>query len=290
MDGIKFDPNQLQRVQAAYDLMAEEYDILDHRINPFYVNDYKALDYFVEKLTPHWRGRTVLDVGCGSGMQTVQFAPRAKHVVAIDISGALMRKVQDKLKTQGLTNVTLLQGNATQIPLQDCSVDFVSAYGDVIGHIPEYGQAIAEMARVCRPGGWLTLEYDNKWHLGLVFHLRELWNALRTRGRGDLRHWTYEYLNHDSKVELTYKTFTFPEMQSLLKRNGLTVTQRAGMHILSSLIPEHIQDPPKEKLPLKAHQAWLLRRMGQCDFRLKQLFPFYTFGYSAIVVARKHAR
>lgn len=287
MGGIEFDPNQLQQVQTAYDLMAEEYDILDHRINPFYVNGYKALDYFVEKLMLQWRGRIVLDVGCGSGLQTVQFAGRAKHVLAIDISGALMRKVQEKLKMRGLTNVTLLQGNATQIPLQDSSVDFVSAYGDVIGHIPEFHQAIAEMARVCRPGGTVTLEYDNKWHLGLFFNARELWNAIATRRRGDLRRWTYEYLTQDSKVDLTYKTFTFSEMQSLLNRHGLTVTQRAGMHILSSLIPDHIQAPPKEKLPLKRYQAWLLRTMGQFDFHLKQLFPFYTFGYSAIVVTRK---
>ena len=287
MEGIEFDPDQLKRVQTAYDLMAEEYDILDHRINPFYVNGYVVLNYFVQKLTPYWRGRTVLDVGCGSGFQTVQFAPRAKHVVAIDISGALMRKVQEKLKTQGLTNVTLLQGNATRMPLQDGSVDFVSAYGDVIGHIPEYEQAIAEMARVCRRGGTVTLEYDNKWHLGLPFNLRELWRAITTRRRGDLRHWTYEYLTRDSKVDLTYKTFTFSEMQSLLNQHGLTVTERAGIHILSSLIPDHIQDPPKEKRPLKSHQAWLLQTMGQCDFRLKQLFPFYTFAYSAIVVARK---
>ncbi len=287
MEGIEFDPDQLKRVQTAYDLMAEEYDILDHRINPFYVNGYKVLDHFVQKLTPHWRGRIVLDVGCGSGLQTVQFAPRAKHVVALDISEALMRKVQEKLKIHGLTNVTLLQGNATRIPLQDCSVDFVSAYGDVIGHIPDYEQAIAEMARVCRRGGTVTLEYDNKWHFGLLFQLRELWNALRTRRRGDLRHWTYEYLTHDSKVDLTYKTFTFSEMQSLLKRYGLIVTQRAGIHIFSSLIPDHIQDPPKDRLPLKARHAWWLQTMGQCDFYLKQLFPFYTFGYSAIVVTHK---
>lgn len=287
MRAYEFDPNQVRLVQKAYDLMAEEYDILDDRINPFYVNDFRFLDYFVQKLAPDWRGRTVLDVGCGSGLQTVQFAPRAKHVLAIDIAGGLMRKVQEKLTLQGLTNVTLIQGDATQIPLQDASVDFVSAYGDVIGHIPEYARAIAEMARVCRPGGTVTIEYDNKWHFGLLYHLDELWNALRTRGKGDLRRWTYEYLNHDSKVDLTYKTFTYPELESLLGRHRLVVTERAGMHILSSLIPEHITDPPKEKLPLKPHHARLLQLIAQCDFRLAQRFPFQKLAYSAIVVARK---
>ncbi|MFQ5847995.1 MAG: class I SAM-dependent methyltransferase [Candidatus Methylomirabilales bacterium] len=287
MSETAFDADQLKLVQKAYDLMAEEYDILDDRINPFYVNGYKVLDYFVQRLIPRWHGQIVLDVGCGSGLQTVQFAPRAKHVVAIDISGALMRKVQEKLRPRGLTNVTLLQGNATQIPLQNCSVDFVSAYGDVIGHIPDYERAIAEMARVCRRGGTVTIEYDNKWHLGLLYHPGDLWHACTTRRRGNLRQWTYEYLTHDSTVNLTYKTFTFPEMHSLLHRYGLDVTERAGMHILSSLIPEHLQDPPKERLPLKAHYARILQAIGQCDFRLKQLFPLYTLGYSTIVVARK---
>ena len=285
MGGIEF--NELKLVQKAYDMMAEEYDILDDRINPFYVNGYKVLDFFVQKLSPWWHGRVVLDVGCGSGLQTVQYAPRAKHVVAIDISGGLMRKVREKLKTHGQTNVTLVQGNATNIPLRDCSVDFVSAYGDVIGHIPDYERAIVEMARVCRPGGTVTLEYDNKWHFGLLFNLRELWNALTSRRRGDLRRWTYEYLSHDSKVNLTYKTFTFSEMQSLLHRCGLVVTECAGIHILSSLIPDHIQDPPKERLPLKAHHAHLVQTIAQWDFRLKEIFPFYKVGYSAIVVARK---
>ncbi|MFQ5881254.1 MAG: class I SAM-dependent methyltransferase [Candidatus Methylomirabilales bacterium] len=287
MGGVEFDEHQLTLVQKAYDMMAEEYDILDDRINPFYVNGYKVLDYFIQKLTPRWRGQVVLDVGCGSGLQTVQFAPRAKHVVAIDISGALMRKVKEKLKARGLTNVTLLQANATHIPLKDSSVDFVSAYGDVIGHIPDYERAIAEMVRVCRLGGTVTLEYDNKWHLGLLFHPGELWNALTTRRRGDLRRWTYEYLTLDSRVNLTYKTFTFPEMHSLLNRYGLVVTECAGIHILSSLAPDQIQDPPKEKLPLKSHHARFLQAIGRCDFRLKHLSPFYKLGYSAIVVARK---
>lgn len=287
MGELEFDPDQLRVVQKAYDLMAEEYDILDDRINPFYVNGYKVLNFFVQKLIPHWAGRVVLDVGCGSGLQTVQFAPRAKHVVAIDISGSLVRKAQEKLRLRGLSNVTLIQADATGLPLQDCSVDFVSAYGDVIGHIREYERAIAEMARVCRPGGTVTIEYDNKWHLGLLFHPRELWNALTTGRQGDLRRWTYEYLTHDSKVDLTYKTFTFPEMQSLLNRHGLVVTERAGAHIFSSLIPDHVQDPPKERLPLNVALAWTLQAIGQCDFRMKQLFPFYTLGFSAIVVTRK---
>jgi ubiquinone/menaquinone biosynthesis C-methylase UbiE len=284
---IEFDADQLRQVQEAYDLMAEEYDILDDRINPFYVNGYRVLDYFVQKLTPEWRGRIVLDAGCGSGLQTVQFAPRAKHVVAIDISEALIRKVREKLKLRGLTNVTLLQADATRIPLRDAAVDFVSAYGDVIGHIPAYEQAIAEMARVCRPGGTVTIEYDNKWHLGLLFHPRELWNALTTRGKGDLRRWTYEYLTCNAKVDLTYKTFTFSEMRSLLRRHGLVVTEQAGTHILSSLIPDRILDPPRDRLPLKAPYARLLQALGQGDFHLKDRSPFYRLGYSAIVVATK---
>jgi hypothetical protein len=65
------------------------------------------------------------------------------------------------------------------------------------------------------------------------------------------------------------------------------VIERAGAHILSSLIPDRIQNPPKERLPLNASIARTLQAIGRCDFRLKQLFPFYRLGFSAIVVARK---
>src|SRR3972149_4642084 len=146
MGAIEFDADQVRQVQEAYDRMAEEYDILDDRINPFYVNGYRVLDYFVQMLTPRWRGRVVLDVGCGSGFQTVQFAPRAKHVFAIDIAGGVIQKVRRKLKTRGVTNVPLIQSGATGIPLRENAVGFVSAYGDGLGHIPEYEQAISAMA------------------------------------------------------------------------------------------------------------------------------------------------
>lgn len=286
-DTLHFNDGYLKRVQRAYDLMAEEYDIIDSNVSPFYVNDYQILNYHVEKLLPLWKDKVVLDVGCGTGIQTVQYARGAKRVFAIDLSENLIRKLQKKTESCGFSNVTIIQSDATRIPLENDSVDFVSAYGDVIGHIPSFRQAVGEMARVCRSGGIMTIQYDNKWHLGLLSNISEMVAAIRTRGAGDVRRWEHNYLDCDQKIRLLYKTFTTPEIETLFGENCLKITNRGGIHILSSLIPEIYQEPNGKRVPFRKFFTKLILTLGKLDFLIGEMHPFHKLGYSAIVVARK---
>ena len=80
-----------ERVASAYDRMAEEYDFFD-AATPFFVNDYRVTRAALEALRPRWEGRVVLDVGAGTGLQTAQFAPRARRVFALDLAGDLLRR------------------------------------------------------------------------------------------------------------------------------------------------------------------------------------------------------
>lgn len=287
-DTLTFNDGYFKRVQRAYDLMAEEYDIIDGNVSPFYVNDYRILHYYVEWLFPLWKDKVVLDVGCGTGIQTVHYAQGAKLVFAIDISEHLIRKLQKKVESGGLRNVMIMQSDATRIPLESDSVDFVSAYGDVIGHIPNFRQAIAEMARVCKRGGIVTIEYDNKWHLGLLSNIPEMIAALRTRGVGNVRKWTHNYLYSNQKIDLLYKTFTTPELEALFGENGLHITKRNGIHIFSSLIPDIYQEPNGRRVPFRRFFTRLILALGKLDFLIGRMRPFCGLGYSAIVVAQKH--
>lgn len=286
-DTLNFNDGYPKLVQYAYDLMAEEYDIIDSNVSPFYVNDYQILNYYVQKLLPFWKDKVILDVGCGSGIQTIQYARGAKHVFAIDLSENLIRKLQKKVKSCDLCNVTIIQSDATRIPLESDSVDFVSAYGDVIGHIPNFHEAIAEMARVCKNGGIVTIEYDNKWHLGLLSNFSELIAAVRTRGVGDVRRWTHHYLYCDQKIDLLYKTFTTPEIETLFGEHGLKIIKRNGIHILSSLIPDIYQEPNGRRLPLSKFFTRLILALGKLDFLIGRMRPFYKLSYSTLIVAKK---
>lgn len=277
-----------EAVASAYDRMAEEYDVFDAD-TPFFINDYQVTRATLEALRPRWERKVVLDVGAGTGLQTAQFAPRARCVLALDLAADLLRKALEKVTALGCRNVTFLRGDATSLPLADGSVDFVCCYGDVIGLIPDYATAIAEFARVCRPGGTVTIQYDNKWHVGLLWRPDELARALRTRGMGDKRIWTYTYLTRAERVDFVYKTYTGREMTRLLTGAGLRVIRRLGLHMVSSIVPEPYQTVYKDGQPLYDTFKRIILTLGRLDAPLRAFPGMSRVGYAAILVAEKPA-
>jgi ubiquinone/menaquinone biosynthesis C-methylase UbiE len=57
-----------------------------------------------------------------------------------------------------------VQGSLTDVPLPSASVDLVYSM-KVLAHVPPIAQALAELSRLCRPGGHLLLEFYNPWSL-----------------------------------------------------------------------------------------------------------------------------
>lgn len=94
----------------------------------------------------------VLDVACGAAHVTEQAAPSVRQVVGIDLTPALLRLAADRLRAAGITNVLLQEGNASRLPFLDASFDLVLCRAS-LHHFPDPRQPVAEMARVCRPGG-----------------------------------------------------------------------------------------------------------------------------------------
>lgn len=279
--------DHFRSIQNFYDLMADEYDTLDESINPFDVNGFRTLDQILELLRTLWKGCRVLDLGCGTGIQTLQYSQGAKEVIACDISSNGLQKVKRKAQEIGVRNIDIILADACNLPLNDGSVDYVSAYGDVIGHIDDYEGALAEMSRVCRTGGFMTIEYENKWHLGVALSPKTLIKALRSRGRGDERIWTYEYLNHDLVTSIRYKTFTFPEMLILMTKYRLKILQRFGVHVFSSIVPEKYHAYSRSDGLLFPIFAKLSIFLGHVDRGIKSVPPFYRLGFTNVIVAQK---
>lgn len=97
-----------------------------------------------------WSGRTVLDVGCGTGFHLPRFAGRAARVTGVEPHpdlAALARR-----RTRRLANVTVSQGTAQALPVPDASVDVVHArWAYFFG--PGCEPGLAELGRVVRRGG-----------------------------------------------------------------------------------------------------------------------------------------
>ncbi|HZP31629.1 MAG TPA: methyltransferase domain-containing protein [Acidimicrobiia bacterium] len=107
-----------------------------------------AVDW-VEPLQPDW---IVLDVACGAGHVAQELAPRVRQVVGVDLTPALLRLGAERLAAAGVANVLLQEGDAAALPFVDASFDLVVCRS-ALHHFAEPARQVAEMGRVCRPGG-----------------------------------------------------------------------------------------------------------------------------------------
>jgi SAM-dependent methyltransferase len=113
-------------------------------------------------------GETVLDIGCGGGIDTVLAARRVGpggRVVALDFLPEMLSRTAAVVREAGLDNVQPLDGEMEAIPLPDASVDLVISNG-VVNLSARKARVIAECVRVLRPGGRLciadlTVEQDD---------------------------------------------------------------------------------------------------------------------------------
>ena len=99
-----------------------------------------------------FHGKTVLDVGAGSGRLTFAAAQKAAWVYASEPVGTLREFMRSTIKKEGITNVRVLDGLVTELPFPDNTFDIVMS-GHVVGD--DWENEIVELERVCKPGGWL---------------------------------------------------------------------------------------------------------------------------------------
>lgn len=99
------------------------------------------------------KGKSALDVCCGTADWTIALANAVGQdgkVVGLDFSKNMLKIGQDKVKD--FKNITLIHGNAMELPFDDNSFDYVTI-GFGLRNVPDYLQVLKEMKRVLKPGG-----------------------------------------------------------------------------------------------------------------------------------------
>jgi ubiquinone/menaquinone biosynthesis C-methylase UbiE len=107
-------------------------------------------------LEPLDANMVVLDVACGAAHASEVVAPHVRQVVGVDLTPALLAIGADRLRNAAINNVLLQEGHAAALPFVDASFDLVFCR-TALHHFPDPETCIAEMARVCRPGGRVVL-------------------------------------------------------------------------------------------------------------------------------------
>ena len=98
----------------------------------------------------------VLDVACGAGHVAEQIAPHVRQVIGIDLTRTLLNAGSARMRDAGVGNVLLQDGEVTRLPFVDESFDLVCCR-TALHHFTDPAAAVAEMRRVCRPGGRVAL-------------------------------------------------------------------------------------------------------------------------------------
>lgn len=96
-------------------------------------------------------GTALLDVACGTGNAAVPAAERGAAVTGLDITPKLLEVARERARAAGV-DVELVEGDAENLPFDDDSFDRVtSVFGTMFA--PDHRRAMAELVRVCKPGG-----------------------------------------------------------------------------------------------------------------------------------------
>ncbi len=147
-----------------------------------------ALAAFVE---PAW---VVGDLGCGTGAVAAALAPFVARVVAVDASAAMLQAARKRLASAD--NIDFRRGELEALPIDDDRLDAATVML-VLHHVPEPARALAEVARVLKPGGRAVivdmLPHDREpyrqqmGHLWLGFAEEQMRALLGEAGFGEIR-------------------------------------------------------------------------------------------------------
>jgi SAM-dependent methyltransferase len=107
-----------------------------------------------------YRGKRVLDVGCGAGTDLVRFARGGAHVTGVDVASSAIALARQNFAQQNL-EADLREADGERLPFPDASFDFVYAHG-VVQYAANDRAVVDECRRVLKPGGEAVFQVYNR--------------------------------------------------------------------------------------------------------------------------------
>lgn len=232
-----------------------------------YFDEVESRKYFVEPHIPRfaefdrWRGKRVLEIGCGIGTDTINFARHGAQVTAVDVSQQSVEIARHRAEVFGLEDrITFHCGDAEELSafVLPEAYDLIYSFG-VIHHTPHPERVIGQIRRYVRSGSIVKI---------MVYHRRS-WKALSillTQGRG--RFWALDeivarYSEAQTGCPVTY-TYLRRQMSRFL--DGFRIKEMYVDHIFAYRVEDYAQYRYRKMWYFQIMPApairWLERHLG----------------------------
>lgn len=205
-----------------------------------YFEEVEKRKYFVE---PHildfadfksWKGKSVLEIGCGIGTDSINFLRNGAKLTAVDVSEESVKIAKKRANIFGFDHSCMNVMNAEELDLDNKSFDLVYSFG-VIHHSPNPKKIISQISKHQVPGQELRIMLYSKISYKLFW-------AMHTFNKWDMSKINETIRNYAEAQEgCPYaETYTFDEVKDLLNP-WYTVTEIKKAHIFKWDIEKYIQ-------------------------------------------------
>ena len=164
-----------------------------------------------DKLTD-WQGKSVLDLGCAGGFMAEALAHKGARVSGIDPAQDAIQAAKHHAKTSNL-DITYDVGVGEHMPYSDDTFDIVVCV-DVLEHVRDLSQVLAEVARVLKPGGLFLYDTINRNPIARLATITVAEDVLRLLPKG----------THDPAMFIKPR-----ELRTAMMNAGLTVGPQTGL-------------------------------------------------------------
>ncbi len=209
-----------------------------------YFDEVEARKYFVEPHIPgfaqfdRWRGKRVLEVGCGIGTDSINFARVGAELTAVDLSAESLHIAEQRADVMGVADrIRFVEADAEELSsaLEGEQFDLVYSFG-VIHHTPHPDRALAQMRRLAAPGAQLKL---------MVYHRRS-WKVfwiLATQERGRVWNARERIAKHaEAQIGCPVAfTYTRREGRALVERAGFRALEITADHVFPYRVQDYVQ-------------------------------------------------
>lgn len=198
--------------------------------------------YFVEPHIPpfaqfeRWRGKQVLELGCGIGTDTLSFARAGAHVTAVDISERSLEIARKRARAHELDNIRFVCGDVENLPrfLKPEPYDLIYSFG-ALHHTLRPDRVVAHIRRgFMAPGGALKIMLYNRCSWKVLWILATY---------GSLRFWQLERLiaKHSEAQTGCPVTWTYTPKTARELLEGFVVEGMSVDHIFPYRVPDYIE-------------------------------------------------